>query len=151
MGTKSNNRKRPCRVCRKWFQPDARLGSRQKTCGSAACQKEWHARTCREWNKKNRAYFREIYLEKRLASSQKKPVRAPDPEATPHPLQVPSVVQEVMNRQQLIIIGYLLRLPQYRLQEVINCQPFEILKNRQQVPLKDPARGDGPVHSHAVS
>ena len=62
MGTKSKNRKRPCGVCRKWFQPDARLGSRQKTCGSAACQKEWHARTCRKWNKKNRAYFREIYL-----------------------------------------------------------------------------------------
>lgn len=151
MGTERKNRKRPCRVCRKWFQPDARLGSRQKTCGSAACQKEWHTRTCRAWNKKNRAYFREIYLEKRLASSQEEPVKAPVPEPNPEHSLPPSCVQEVMSRQQLIIIGYLLRLPQYRLQEVINCQPFEILKNRQQVPLKDPARGDGPVRSHAVS
>jgi len=150
MGTKDKNRKRPCRVCRKWFQPDARLGARQKTCGNAACQKEWHTRRCREWNKKNRAYFREIYLEKRLASTQDVP-EGTAPEPTPTPPLIPSRVQEVMSRQQLLIIGYLLRLSPYRLQEVINCQPFEILKNRQQVPLTDPARGDGPVRSHAVS
>lgn len=150
MGTKNKNRKRPCRMCGKWFQPDARLGTRQKTCGSQECQKKWHARKCREWNKQNRAYFREIYLEKRLASAQElpnKPATAP----TPDPPQLPTTVQEVMSRQQLVIIGYLLRLPQHRLQEVINCQPFEITKNRQRVPLTVPARGDGPVRSHTVS
>ena len=35
-------RKRPCRVCRRWFQPDARLGDRQKTCGDPECKREWH-------------------------------------------------------------------------------------------------------------
>lgn len=150
MGTKTKNGKRPCRVCGKWFQPNARLGARQKTCGSPECQQKWHARKCREWNKQNRAYFREIYLEKRLASSQEL-ANKPATEPTPHGRQVPTLVQEVMGRQQLVIIGYLLRLPPHRLQEVINCQPFEILKNRQQVPLKIPARGDCPGSCPAVS
>lgn len=30
MGTGRKNRKRPCRVCRKWFQPDTRLGCRHR-------------------------------------------------------------------------------------------------------------------------
>ncbi len=36
-------RKRPCRVCRRWFLPDGRLKNRQKTCGNPECQREWHS------------------------------------------------------------------------------------------------------------
>ncbi|MEA3416175.1 MAG: hypothetical protein U9R02_08490 [Thermodesulfobacteriota bacterium] len=35
-------RKRPCRVCRRWFLPDGRLKNRQKTCGNPECQRKWH-------------------------------------------------------------------------------------------------------------
>ena len=31
-------RKKPCRICRRWFQPDARVGERQRACGKPECQ-----------------------------------------------------------------------------------------------------------------
>jgi hypothetical protein len=32
-------RKRPCRVCRRWFMPNPRLKDRQMTCGEATGEK----------------------------------------------------------------------------------------------------------------
>lgn len=58
-------RKRPCRICRKWFLPDVRQAGRQKTC-SARCSRELHRRNCRAWNKKNTAYFKSNYLDEKL-------------------------------------------------------------------------------------
>jgi len=45
--------KRPCCICRKWFLPDVR-------------QKEQHRRQCQAWNKKNKAYFKNNYLGRKL-------------------------------------------------------------------------------------
>jgi len=66
MEKKMPSRKRPCRVCGKWFMPNPRLGDRQKTCGADACKQQWHIAKCAEWNSQNRAYFKEIYLRSRL-------------------------------------------------------------------------------------
>ncbi len=57
--------KRPCCICRKWFLPDVRQKGRQKTC-SPACKNERHRRQCKDWNKKNKAYFKNNYLGKKL-------------------------------------------------------------------------------------
>ncbi len=40
-------------VCKKWFVPNPRVGSRQKICENSDCKKEWHRRKSSEWNKKN--------------------------------------------------------------------------------------------------
>lgn len=53
--------KRPCCICRKWFQPIAQQKGGQKTC-SPACQQELHRRQCEQWNRKNKAYFKSNYL-----------------------------------------------------------------------------------------
>ncbi len=58
--------KRPCCICRKWFQPDVRQKGRQKTCGDPDCMTELHRRQCKKWNKKNRAYFKNNYLGKKI-------------------------------------------------------------------------------------
>lgn len=42
MGQKRSGTKRPCRICKKWFFPNPRLGDRQKTCGTPECQRQWH-------------------------------------------------------------------------------------------------------------
>jgi hypothetical protein len=57
--------KRPCCICRKWFQPDVRQKGRQKTCGPD-CRNELHRRQCKNWNKKNKAYFKNNYLAKKI-------------------------------------------------------------------------------------
>jgi len=62
---RNSRRKRPCCICRKWFLQDARQKGRQKTC-SADCKNELHRRQCGDWNKKNKAYFKNNYLGKKL-------------------------------------------------------------------------------------
>ncbi|MCA1795168.1 MAG: hypothetical protein LC660_15100 [Desulfobacteraceae bacterium] len=62
---KNIRRKRPCSICRKWFQPIPQQINRQKTC-SPACQNELHRRQCEEWNRKNKAYFKNNYLTDKL-------------------------------------------------------------------------------------
>ena len=152
MRPKKSGRKRPCRICRKWFSPDPRLRERQKTCGNEECQRQWHAKKCREWNNKNRPYFREIYLEKRLASCE----GIDEQPALPHNEAVnrsiaPTTVQEVISIQLLVIIGYLLRQPVYCLQEVINSQRTENIKNRRRLIAIANSRGDSRTSPHPVS
>ena len=64
--SKTPPRKRPCRICRRWFLPNARLKDRQMTCGQVRCQREWHRRKCAEWNRKNSDYFKANYLQKKI-------------------------------------------------------------------------------------
>lgn len=151
MKPKNPQRKRPCRICRKWFTPNTRLGDRQKTCGDKECQRRWHAKVCAEWNRKNRSYFKAIHLKARLEASGSSP---PSPSSKLHessgsniasPLDLPrEVIQEVMSTQQLIIIEYIVRLLTRGVQEAISIQLLEIQRKSQQLPLPGISRGDSP-------
>ena len=59
-------RKRPCRVCGKWFKPHPRAGKRQRACGSEECQRERHRRACAAWRDENAEYDRERRLRERV-------------------------------------------------------------------------------------
>lgn len=65
MAKKNIRGKRPCSICRKWFQPIPQQIGRQKTC-SPACQNELHRGQCEKWNRKNKAYFKNNYLADQL-------------------------------------------------------------------------------------
>ena len=39
-------RKKPCRICGKWFELSTCAGERQKVCSDPACQRERHRRSC---------------------------------------------------------------------------------------------------------
>jgi hypothetical protein len=67
--SKTPTRKRPCRICRRWFLPNPRLKQRQMTCGRAKCQRQWHTKTCEQWNRKNTEYFKTNYLQKKIAAA----------------------------------------------------------------------------------
>jgi len=155
MGTRRKHTKRPCRICRKWFDPNPRLSERQKTCGATECQQRWHARKCAEWNRKNRSYFKEIYISRRLEYSVgNSPCPAPSPSKASRssgsspprrasPLHLPQeVVQEVMGVQQLVIIEYIVRLLSRSVQEVISLQLVKIHKELRRLPLPSISRGD---------
>ncbi len=62
-------KKRPCRICGRWFVPHPRLKGRQKTCADAQCKREWHRRKCAQWNKDNADYFKSNYLQKKLEAT----------------------------------------------------------------------------------
>jgi len=59
-------RKRPCRICRRWFSPHPRAGDRQTVCSSPACQHERHRRSCASWHARNPDYDKENYLHRRI-------------------------------------------------------------------------------------
>ena len=59
-------RKRPCRDCGKWFQPNARAGKRQHSCGRDACQRARHRRACAAWHARHPEYDVERRLRERV-------------------------------------------------------------------------------------
>jgi hypothetical protein len=124
MDKANDHKKRPCRICRRWFTPNPRLKDRQKTCGDAKCKREWHRKKCAEWNRKNPDYFKTNYLQKKLntaaaskTSSQILPVKSRFKSGLPL-----LFVQEVIDIQHLIIIEYLAQLLFSRFQEVFRSQ-----------------------------
>lgn len=154
MEQKHPRSKRPCRICKKWFVPNPRLGDRQKTCGTPECQRQWHTQKCAEWNRKNRAYFQENYLRRRLKSLKADPAAPLSPSCPPSapapsllcvfPLDYPrGVVQEVIGAQQLVIIEYIVRLLVRGVQEVIRVQRPEIHCESRPLPGSDSSRDDG--------
>jgi len=64
-------KRRQCRICRRWFQPDHRQHKRQKICHNPECKKKWHIKTCAKWNKKNSNYFKGIYVQKKIEAKLK--------------------------------------------------------------------------------
>jgi hypothetical protein len=71
------SRKRPCRVCRRWFQPHPRAGERQRTCSSPDCQRERHRRSCATWRRRHPDYDREDRLRRRLQVPEQATASAP--------------------------------------------------------------------------
>jgi hypothetical protein len=153
MAQKRLTRKRPCRICGKWFVPNPRLGDRQKSCGDPECQRQWHARTCAAWNRRNRSIFRENYLKRKLEALNDVPSEPP-PSLTPPPVPIRPVqhrspldyswrvVQEVMGAQQLVIIEHIIRLLKSDVQEVIRSQIADIQSELRRLHPADISRGD---------
>ena len=124
-------RKRPCRICRRWFRPDPRRKDRQMTCGRAACMREWHRRKCAEWNKANAELLKRERLAQKLraVATQAQAKVSDNTQANPSPLQkalrvedLSRFTQEVMVAQVAIIIDYLRRQRVIRAQEVMMRQ-----------------------------
>ena len=112
--------KRPCRVCKRWFKPDARLGDRQKTCGDAACKRESHRRKCAEWNEKNFEYAKANALQRRIETAKSRPASSGGPRS----LIPQRYAKELIEVQLVVILEYLGQQLLRRLQEVIKRQAF---------------------------
>lgn len=76
-------RKRPCQICRKWFQPHARAGPRQRTCSAESCQQERHRRACNAWRERHPDYDREERVRRRLARPEPAESERPRPAVDP--------------------------------------------------------------------
>ena len=59
--------KKPCRICRRWFRPDARVGDRQRACGKPECQTARRQKTQSDWRKRNPDYAIAWRLDQRAA------------------------------------------------------------------------------------
>lgn len=72
-------RKRPCRICRRWFQPDPRVGDRQRACSRPDCQTTRRTKTQASWRERNPDYFVARRMAERAAA-----------EPLPPPLRMPA-------------------------------------------------------------
>ena len=164
MEQKTPTRKRPCRVCSKWFMPNPRLGDRQKTCGADACKQQWHTAKCAEWNRQNKAYFKDIYLRNRLeppdndAADPRSPPCSSSPSRVntatrgPSPLHLPrEAIQEVIGTQQFVIIEYIVRVLLRGVQEMIGSQHIEIPDEFRQQLTASSLRGNSQAAPPGVS
>jgi hypothetical protein len=77
-------RKKPCRICRRWFQPDPRVGARQRACAEAECQTARRQKTQANWRKRNPDYAIAWRLDQRSA-------RRPPPQ----PLRLPTPLEQL--------------------------------------------------------
>src|SRR3990172_2921089 len=71
--------KRPCRICRKWFVADRRVGPRQKACSAADCQRKRREKTQASWRERNADYFIARRLIERAAREETSAPRLPAP------------------------------------------------------------------------
>jgi len=74
-------RKRPCCICRCWFRPDNRVGSRQRACSKSACQASRRRKRQAAWRARNPEYFTGRRIQARMAGD-----RPPEPLRLPSPL-----------------------------------------------------------------
>lgn len=50
-----------CVSCGRYFEPDARIGERQKCCPAVECRKKYKRLRDREWRRRNPGYFQDRY------------------------------------------------------------------------------------------
>ena len=109
-------RKKPCRICRRWFLPDVRLKERQKTCGRTACKRQWHNKKCAQWYRANIDYFKANYLQKKIDAAQDDEPRSTNNPKRPKQKVTRSrmksglpvaYVQELVGVKHIVIIEYL--------------------------------------------
>ena len=76
----SDARKKPCCICRRWFRPDPRVGSRQRACRNPDCQVARRRKKQKRWRERNPDYFiaRRI-LDRGQADRPPEPLRLPPP------------------------------------------------------------------------
>lgn len=137
-------KRRPCRICRRWFLPNPKLRDRQRTCGDEHCKREWHRRKCAAWNQHNADYFRANYLHHKLddAAQSQKVSQNPQPKSRLKSGLPLHYVQEVIGIQHLVIIEYLAQLLIGRFQEVLGGQVIGMTTKTNQLPRAMCSRGD---------
>ena len=74
-------RKKPCRICRRWFQPDPRVGGRQRACRKPECQTARRQKTQASWRDRNPGYGIAWRMDQRTAG-----IPSPEPMRLPIPL-----------------------------------------------------------------
>jgi hypothetical protein len=110
--------KRPCSICRRWFQPDARVGSRQYACSEPECQQRRRRGKQAEWRRRNPDYF----VARRWTAATEGESSVPP--RTPAPLEeVPwDVVQSQMGSKAGVVLGLFARVLLVHVQSQLRAQ-----------------------------
>jgi hypothetical protein len=114
------HRKRPCRICGRWFVPHPRVGDRQRVCGAADCQRERHRRDCQAWHRREAESVRRHRLEQRLRSAEGGTGPFPGE-------QWREVVRDSVGLEVAVILEELRRLLEDAVRDSVRLQVLEIV------------------------
>ena len=125
-------KKRPCSICRRWFRPDVRVGSRQRTCNRPECQAARRSKTQASWRKRNPDYPLAWRIQFR---SELKP--PPQSMRLPAPLSdLPwDIAQEEFGVKGAAFIGIMGGLMLRSLKDQIKRQPIDLSGDPRTLPL----------------
>lgn len=139
-------RKRPCRICRRWFLPHPRAGDRQRVCSASACQKERHRRADQAWHHRHPSYDKK----RRLREAVKTPNEEKDPESPLDDLDW-DVVERAIGPKPRVIAEEISRLLIRHAQDVVSSKTMEVSRepdqqlNRRSQDAVAPKRLDEPT------
>jgi hypothetical protein len=113
------HRKRPCRICRRWFVPHPRAGDRQRVCGTPECQRERHRRACQAWREREGEGERRHRLRLRL--------RQEPADSVPRPGAIRwTVVRDAVGLEVAVVLEEFLRLLEDVVRDAVNRQGLGI-------------------------
>src|SRR5450755_3720353 len=74
-------KKRPCTICRRWFQPEPQVVVRQRSCKNPVCRAALRKKTQASWRKRNPDYAVTRRLDQRASQTKPpaEPLRFPKP------------------------------------------------------------------------
>src|SRR2546425_9807633 len=115
-------RKRPCCICRCWFRPDPRIGSRQRACPNPDCQNARRKKKQKAWRERHPDYF----IARRIQDRAKED-RPPEPLRLPPPLtRLPwDIAQDEFGVQGADFIGILSTVLLRAAQDQFKAHPIE--------------------------
>jgi hypothetical protein len=120
-------RKKPCSICRKWFQPDARVGTRQRAC-SRECSDELRRRTQAEWRRQNPEYFKARRLKERSRRARAAEEAAQEVREALRTGREPPAVEERAEAPAVVRMrGELRRLPWEAVQSEIGVEATDFI------------------------
>lgn len=118
-------RKRPCRICRRWFQPEPRAGDRQHVCSRDECQRERHRRACSDWRGRTAEKRRERQLREKLRGADEKKDGGEAPGRGAHAARRElrlAEVRDVVSLELYVILDEFLRHLDRRLRDAVSAQ-----------------------------
>ncbi len=130
-------RKKPCSICGRWFLPDARLGIRQRTCGSVECRAACKAKSQASWRKRNPDY----QTDRRLRAQ----VEAVEREPADHHLSAPpafmaaipwGLVKTLMGAKTAVATAFLLRMVDYEVKTLMGVRNRMPGESRRRMPAQ---------------
>jgi hypothetical protein len=127
-------KRRPCAFCRKWFEPDARVGERQRACSAEECQRKRRAATQAAWRRGQPDYFIARRIQER-AKREREEGRAPPPLRMPAPLdRLPwDLAQDELGVQGTDLLGVLGKVLLRHGQDQMAAQAQEITREFREV------------------
>lgn len=96
-------KKRPCRICGRWFLPDKHVGARQRVCSRAECQKKRHRLESSDYRRRERGKAREVRIVSSIRRDGIAETEVP-PEGSPLALLDWRMVRELVGLEQAVII-----------------------------------------------